>query len=216
MTSGRDEDWQVYALAAGRLPARVRLDGRSIRIFRVGPIAVLAGTPDERPIEEALRVQHAVVLELARRFDPILPVRFGARMSEARIAAVVRPSVQPLLNALTHVRGRQQMTMRLFGPPEAPTPLATRGTEYLTRRLLARVIPREAAPLRDALSGFIADERIQPGRGSIRVTVFHLVNRKDIPSYVETAEDASHDIAPWRMSLSGPWPPFAFGPELSR
>lgn len=216
MTRGRNDDWMVYALATGRLPARVRLDGRSIRIFRVGPIGVLAGKPDDRPIEEALRVQHAIVVALAGRFDPILPVRFGARMSAARIDQVIRPSAQLLAKALTHVSGRRQMTMRLIGPPDTVVPRATGGTEYLAQRLVARAFPREASPLRDALSGLVVDERVQPGRGSIRLTVFHLVDRDDVESYARTAEDASRAIAPWRISLSGPWPPFAFAPELSR
>ena len=216
MTPGRDDHWQVYALAAGPLPARVRLGGRSVRIFRVGPVAVLAGVPDEGPLEEALRAQHSIVVALAGRFDPILPVRFGARMSEARIAQVIRPSAPLLAKALTHVRGRQQMTMRLIGaevPAEAP---ATGGAEYLARRLAARAFPPEASALRDALRGFVVDQRIQAGRGNIRLTVFHLVNRTDIERYIRAAEQASSGIAPWRMSLSGPWPPFAFAPELSQ
>jgi gas vesicle protein GvpL/GvpF len=215
-TSGRNDDWQVYALAAGPLPARIRVGARSVRILRVGSIAVMAGVPHERSLEEALRDQHSIVVELARRFDPILPVRFGARMTAARIAQVIRPSAHVLAKALSHVQGRRQMTMRLIGPAAPVPPPATGGADYLARRLAAHTFPQEAASLRDALSRFVVDQRIQPGRGGIRVTAFHLVNRNDIEAYIEAAKDASEGIAPLRMSLTGPWPPFAFAPELSQ
>lgn len=212
----RDEDWQVFALAAGPLPARVRVAGRFVRVLRVGRIAVIVGTPHELPVEEALRDQHAIVLELARRFDPILPVRFGARMTAARITDVVRPSAEVLTKALAHVRGRQQMTIRLVGPA-APAPVpAAGGADYLARRLAAQTYPPEASPLREAVNRFVVDERTQPGRGTVRLTVFHLVDRNHVPAYIQAAKDASDLIDPWRMSLSGPWPPFAFAPELPR
>ena len=203
----------MYALAAGPLPARVRVAGRVVRILRVGAIAVIVEAPHELPVEEALRDQHAIVLELAKRFDPILPVRFGARMTAARIASVVRPSTAALTEALAHVRGRQQMTIRLIGPV-APALPATGGADYLARRLAAHTFPPEASPLRDALRRFVVDERTQPGRGTLRLTVFHLVDRRHVPAYIQAAEDASDAIDPWRLSLSGPWPPFAFAPEL--
>ena len=210
----RNEEWQVYALAMGPVPARLRVPGRSIRILRVGPIAVLAGAPHEIPLEKALRDQHSIVLELARRFDPILPVRFGARMTAARIAEVVSPSVDVLAAALARVRGRQQLTLRLTGPPAAPGQPPASGAEYLARRIESRTFPAEALPVRNAVSRFVIDERVQAGRGGVRLTVFHLVERDDVTAYIRAATGASADIEPWRVSVSGPWPPFAFAPEL--
>lgn len=210
----RNEEWQVYALSAGSLPLRVRVAGRGIRIFRVGPIAVFAGAPYEVPVEQALQDQHAIVVELARRFDPILPVRFGAQLTEARIAQVVHPSVQLLTSALTLVRGRQQLTIRLIGPAMPALTPPSSGAEYLARRRAAQAFPVDALPLRDAVGRFIVEERTQPGRGGVRLTVFHLVDRTDVKEYVKAAKSASGEIGAWRMSLSGPWPPFAFAPEL--
>jgi gas vesicle protein GvpL/GvpF len=214
--SDRNEDWQVYALSTEQVPARLRIAGRSIRVFRVGSICVLAGAPQEIRLEEALRDQHSIVVELAKRFDPILPVRFGARMTQARITQVIRPSDEVLMNALAHVRGRQQLTVRLIGPPMQAVERPASGTDYLARRLAAQAFPAEALPVRDAVSRFIVDERVQPGRGGIRLTVFHLVERTDVAAYIEATQDASEKIAPWRVSLTGPWPPFAFAPELSQ
>jgi gas vesicle protein GvpL/GvpF len=81
--------------------------------------------------------------------------------------------------------------------------------------LAASTFPDAALPLRNALSPFIVDERIQPGRGGVRLTVFHLVQKQAVAAYIEAADATSGTIGPWHMSLTGPWPPFAFAPELS-
>ena len=211
----RSEEWQVYALTLGAVSSRLNVASHSIQAFRVGKLAILAAAPRTLPLEAALRDQHAVVLELAEHFDPILPVRFGARMTAARIEQVVSPSAEILTNALEHVRGRQQLTIRLTGPAARVLDRSGSGTEYLARRLAASTFPDAALPLRNALSPFIVDERIQPGRGGVRLTVFHLVQKQAVADYIEAADAASGTIRPWHMSLTGPWPPFAFAPELS-
>jgi hypothetical protein len=210
------EDLEVYAVAAGSLPARIRVAGRTLRVFRVESIAVIAGPPLEVPVEEALREQHSLIVALAERVDPILPVRFGARMAVARIPGAIGPSVDVLTRALVHVRGRQQMTMRMAGPAIADYQPAASGMEYLAQRRAAQALPPAASPLREAVAPFVVDERIRRGHGSIRLTVFHLVKRNDVCSYTEAARAAAGRISPWSISLSGPWPPFAFAPELSR
>jgi hypothetical protein len=70
--------------------------------------------------------------------------------------------------------------------------------------------------LEHALAPFVVDRRMQPGREGVRLTLFHLVNRTDVPSYQAAATEVEPRISPWRMVLSGPWPPFAFAPELWR
>ena len=209
------DEWEVYALTLGSRSARLNVSGRSIRMFRVGKLAVLAAASRNLPVEAALRDQHAVVVRLADQFDPILPVRFGTRLTRARIAEVIGPSAETLTNALEHVRGRQQLTLRLKGPAAPVVERPESGTAYLARRLAATTFPEEALPLRSAVAPFIVDERTQPGRGEVRLTVFHLVRRQDVAPYIEAANAASAAIAPWSMSLTGPWPPFAFAPELS-
>jgi gas vesicle protein GvpL/GvpF len=218
---GDHEEWEVYALAAGPLPSRLRVSGRSLRVFTVGPIAVIAGAlrPESRSTEETLRAQHALILALAERVDPLLPARFGSRTTVAGLDALIRPSLTTLLDALEHVRGRRQMTVRLTGPPavEPPRTDSTTGTAYLVqRRAAAHALPPEAASLRVAVNRFVIDERVQPGRGPIRATVFHLIAQGDVPGYRQAVEDvaASSALKPWSAAISGPWPPFAFAPEL--
>jgi hypothetical protein len=222
-TARSEDEWDVYALAAPPLPRRIRVAGRALRVFMMGSIAVIAARPREsRPVEEALREQHAVVVALADRIDPLLPARFGSRMNAARLEAAVRQAAGSLSRALEHVRGRRQMTVRVIGPSSAPAaqPAApTTGTAYLAQRLAqAQSVPAEAAPLRDAVAPFVIEERVMPGRGSVRATLFHLVAREDVDRYRSAAERIRAPTAASlvRTVVTGPWPPFAFAPELWR
>lgn len=212
-----DEELDVYALAAGRLPQRVRVRQASLRVLFVGPVAAITAPPRSAPtVEDALREQHAIVLALADRFDPLLPARFGSRMTRVRLDAAIRASADVIMAALDHVRGRRQMTVRLIGP-EAPEPApsaASTGTSYLAERRAARAVPPEAAPLQQAVAPFVVDERVQPGRGGVRSTLFHLVSREDVERYERAVEGSASRLVPWRAAVSGPWPPFAFAPEL--
>jgi hypothetical protein len=210
----RSEQWQVYAIAERSAPSRFRVGDRSLTAFRIDEVSVIVGAPRDLPIEGALRDQHRVVLQLADRFDPILPVRFGQRMTSARIAEVVRPSAHVLAESLAHVRGRRQMTLRVLGPPAHEGRRPTSGTEYLVGRRAAHALPDDALALEEALARFVVDRRTQPGRDGVRLTLFHLVDRADVTSYQAVASEVERRIRPWRIALSGPWPPFAFAPEL--
>ena len=212
------DEVDVYALAAIPVLRAVHAADAALRVLRVGPIAVI-GAPARRRelcVEDAMRRQHAIVLELAEQIDPLLPVRFGSRVSAARVAESLRPSIPVLLNALEHVRGRRQMTLRLIGPQplKHPRPVTT-GTAYLAqRRSTALDLPPALAPLSAALQTLVVDRRMQPGRAGVHTTVFHLVRRQDIPAYRRAVETVLPSIAPWTAVVTGPWPPFAFAPEL--
>lgn len=214
------EELEVYALATAPLPQRIRVGGVSLRVLSVGPIAVLAAPVRAVPLstEDALREQHAVVVALARRVDPLLPARFGSRVTAAGLDASIRPSVEILAAALDRVRGRRQMTVRLIGPAAPPPARGSHrtGTAYLAERRAAHAIPPEAAPFCAAVDGFVVDRRVQPGRGGVRTTLFHLVACGHVEQYLAAADAAAASIAPWRAVVTGPWPAFAFAPELVR
>jgi hypothetical protein len=211
---GRNDEWQLYAIAEGSLPSRLRLAERSLTTFQVNSVSIIAGAPPDLPIEDALRDQHNVVLELAERFDPILPIRFGQRMTSVRLLEVVAPFEDALARGLAHVRGRQQMTVRLLGLATPERRRASSGTDYLAQRRGELALPADAIALEDALAPLVVDRRVQPGRERVRLTLFHLVNRSDVASYQAAAMAVEPRISPWRLSVSGPWPPFAFAPEV--
>jgi hypothetical protein len=147
-----------------------------------------------------------------------LPARFGSLVDEESLRAAVAEHQTELLEALTLVRGRQQMTVRVFGAPAEPIRepgVPTTGTQFLeTRRARAHYVPPEAETIRSVLGRFAAAERVEPGERGLRVTVFHLVPRDELNAYREQASVLQSRLAPHQVTVTGPWPAFAFGPKL--
>jgi hypothetical protein len=213
----RGDEWTIYALAVPPLPSAIEICDRTVRGLGIGPIGVLGVTPAEATTytEAALRDQHDVVLALAAKFDPLLPVRFGSRMTRFDLQNTIRRSADILSTALDNVRGRRQMTLRLMGPPSTATSAAQRsGAAYLQQRRAAYSIPSELDPVRAAVRRFVAEERIAPGRAGVRITLFHLVEENCVGRYEEAIERTSKALPPGSVTVTGPWPPFAFAPEL--
>jgi hypothetical protein len=108
------------------------------------------------------------------------------------------------------------MTLRLVGAPVlTQTSVPERsGAAYLQRRRAVYAIPGELDPVREAVSRFVAEERVAPGRAGVRITLFHLVERDRIARYKEAVEHSITAAPPGSVTVTGPWPPFAFAPEL--
>jgi hypothetical protein len=136
---------------------------------------------------ETLLAQDALVRDLAARADALLPARFGARFADEQALRQTLDDLAPRLDrALTRVRGREQMTIRLFhanppslddaAPPvEAPlnqvegSPDAANddahvgpGTRYMRRRAAEeRRLPAAIEELRRALADVVDEERVE-------------------------------------------------------
>jgi hypothetical protein len=214
------ECFYVYAL----LDASVRATRPSIRgveILEVGGIAAAVERRRRAPktTETALRNQHRLVVELSDLADAILPVRFGTVVDLDELERVVGRRRGTLRKALRHVRGKRQMTVRVFGEAspshERGTPAT--GTEYLLARAGPRSedLPAVAASIRSAVGSIVSDERIDALRGSIQVTMHHLVRRDRLERYRSIVTSTIAGVeAPQHVTVSGPWPPFAFAPDL--
>lgn len=219
MTS-RDRELYLYALAEPGLPRRMRLLGRSLRTLEIGPVHAVVGSREQpaRPDARALAEQHAIVVRLAARSAALLPARFGSVVSEVSLRAVLASHAAAIVQALTMVRGCDQMTIRVFGPPDASRPVEVRnagGAAYLqSRRALARHVPAEAQTIRRALGSCVTAERVEPGASAIRLTVHHLVPKAAAARYQRRASALQDRLEPWRVTVTGPWPAFAFAPEL--
>ena len=215
-----DERAIVYALASPRLPRRLRLAGHELDVVHINGIDVVLERDVDAPVisEEVLREHHSIVVELARRADALLPVRFGSVMDTEDLRTRISDAADPLRRALEHVRGRAQMTVRIFGVPlpvmaEARPPAT--GTEYLRqRRDRARATPPEAACVVRHVASFVIDERIEAGDGPLRATIFHLIALGDVDRYRAAAEASRTEATPLQVTITGPWPAFAFAPEL--
>jgi hypothetical protein len=219
-TAGPGVALYVYALLAARMPAP-RVRRHTIEILEVDRLfaAVERVTTAPALTEAALRDQHRIVLRLSSETDAILPARFGALMDQDELERVVRLRRAALRTALRQVRGRQQMTVRVFGPAPARRGalVAASGTDYLLARArssraflppLARAICRAVRPL-------AVLERVDPGRGGVQATMHHLIQRDSIQRYLDLVDaTVSARESPPAVAVSGPFPPFAFTPDL--
>ena len=185
----------------------------------------MAAAPD--PTAATLRRHDAVVRRIAATVDAVLPIRFGSVVPDAAGAARVLAARAPELAArLDRVRGHEQMTLRVFGVPAAapgaPTAREARGaaagpgTRYLAaqrRRHDAAAAP-ERDPLRPLLGDLVAEERVQRHRTPpLLASVYHLVPRERRAQYRTRVRQAARQLAPLRLTISGPWPPYAFGAD---
>ena len=219
--TGDQRPLYVYALCDSdhRIPARVgrhhleclELDGLVAIVERRVAAPVLS--------EGSLRDQHRVVVRLHQRAQALIPVRFGALLDRAELDRIVRQRRAPLVRALKRVRGMAQMTVRSFDArSRLPAALpAASGTAYLARRARdARPdVPPALNAVRRAVRSLVVDESIEAGRGAVRVVVNHLIRAGDVDRYLARAESALRRAAASESLLvTGPWPPFAFAPEI--
>lgn len=218
----------VYALVE-RPPARGASVSRRATVGRHriefvpirGIYAAVEGRRRQPRLSEAsLRDQHRVVVTLARRCDAILPVRFGAWVTPAELERLVEAREQVLRRGLALVRHKEQMTIRIFTEderPDPPAPAAASGTAYLHARKAAATpnLTPLASSIRRAVAPLAVEERIDAGRGRLRLAFHHLVDRGLGEDYeARVAGVVSRSKTTETVVTSGPWPPFAFVPDL--
>ncbi|HET7696476.1 MAG TPA: GvpL/GvpF family gas vesicle protein [Vicinamibacterales bacterium] len=190
-----------------------------------GGFAVVERRADVPPAEFAPLQRHQdVVAQLAERVPAILPVRFGTLLDDAAIDEVLEDRGAEIADALAAVRGKVQFTWRRRTAPHAKSspPRAARslregepsGAEYLRRAArAARAAPPPAwRPLRRKLAPLVAAERYQPATATTPESLYHLVRRDAVKRYA--ALGAALSDADARLTVTGPWPPFAFAAAL--
>jgi hypothetical protein len=217
----------LYALLAeppaGTLPAGLR--GEPLRLVSCDGIVAVVGDVEVAPAVEAatLRSHDTAVRGLAAISAALLPARFGSLTEDDRqLCEAVRAQGPAVREALEAVRGCDQMTLR-FSREEGTAPAAAGepdeggpGTRYLTRRRAVAGDPAalpEIRPVLDALAPFVRGERGQRHeRPPLLASVYHLVPRDGLDAY-RAALAAATAEARVRVASSGPWPPYAFGPD---
>jgi hypothetical protein len=204
----------LYAIAQAAPREAVGARGERVRILTQGELEAVCGEPPPPLSADALRAHEAAVRRIAEGAEACLPARFGScAADEAALSAALSARESELGEALSLVRGREQMTLRLHGAlAEAPS-AAGPGTRYLEARRRSRALP-ELDPLRAALSGLIRAERIeQHTEPGLLASVYHLIDRGGSESYRRAVE--STPLSGVRVTLSGPWPAWSFAPELA-
>ena len=216
--AGRDETLYVFALADPGRPRTIRLLGHQLHRLSLGAVDAIVERRRGRvkPTTKALQQQHAIVGLLVSRTRALLPARFGSTIEREALRAIAASRTPEILDALARVRGRRQMTIRVFGSGDRTVPTddrTTSGTAFLkSRHARAHHVPPEVDAIRTALGSLTQGERVERGQGVLRVTVYHLVSTQDIESYARVA--GALVISPHQLTVSGPWPAFAFAPEL--
>ncbi len=202
----------VYALTSSPVKAWTE-ERRTIESVRIGEIfAVGERRPAPPPLtEEELQRQHSIVLRIADAAPAVLPARFGSLVDDLELEAIVRRRAEAFRAALDLVRGNAQMTIRVAvkapagmrgGAPES-------GKAYLQQRFkrASPVLPARVNASLGAVRPFVLDERRTFSDAGM-VTVYQLVGRGDVDEYKKRFEGVPG------IQVTGPWPPFAFVPEL--
>ncbi len=220
----------VYAILRARprgpLPPGLRRE--RLRVVGSAGLFAVVGAIDEAPAPAArtLRAHDAVVRRLAAHAEALLPVRFGTVVADvAALTERLEPRGTALRAALGLVAGREQMTLRVYGPEVAtpdtpddePASSPGAGARYLERRLTVWRQARSAAeiaPLRPALAGIVVAERVERhDRPPLLASLYHLVRRGEAARYRRAIARGRAALAPVRVEASGPWPPYAFVDE---
>ena len=97
--------------------------------------------------------------------------------------------------------------------PEVTRPVvAPTGTAYLEARRAAVVqpVPPSAASVRDAVRHLVRAEHHDSDQRRGVASVYHLIERYSVSEYQRILSD----LQPETLTVTGPWPPFAFAPEL--
>ena len=185
-----------------------------------GVYVALERRADVPPVElGTLKRHHQTVERLANRVPAILPVRYGTLLTSDDIEEALEDRREELADALDLVRGRRQMTWRIAAgrrqraveSADAP-PLS--GAEYLRRA--SRSASASTAPafrrVRACVGELAIAERYQQPTATLPESVYHLVDRAKVDAY----QDASKDLRESNkaLTLSGPWAPYAFVPDL--
>ncbi len=204
----------LYAVVIGAPRGALGARGEPVRIIIRGGLEAVCGEPPPPLSPEALRAHEAAVRRIADEAQACLPARFGASAAnENDLLQALGAREQELLAALELVRGREQMNMRVHGAAAAPAPAGGPGTRYLEGRRRATRLP-ELDPLRSSLSAVVRAERVEPHEeAGLIASVYHLIDRGASADYRRAVENAALEGV--RLSLSGPWPPWSFAPELS-
>lgn len=219
--------WYVFALVDAT-PSGAKLKGLSgpLGLRKIpGGFAVVERRADVPPAEfGSLKRHHDVVAQLASRVDAILPVRFGTLLDGDAIEEVLDERDEEIAEAFDAVRGRVQFTWRKAGSgkPGAGSrkqgagsgKLGPSGTEFLKQaaRAAKPVPPAAWRALRGKLAPLVASERYQPAGPALPETLYHLVARDKSIRYSTVGAALQHGNR--ALSMTGPWPPFAFVPDL--
>jgi Gas vesicle synthesis protein GvpL/GvpF len=218
----------VYALADGLddVSGLAGVQNEALVLVPLPEVIAVCGWVAQAPAvsRDSLTAQDELVRALHARAAALLPLRFGAAVSDVDAAArAVHALGTGVRERLDRVRGRDQMTLRILGrhversettegaeSAESAEGADGAGTRYLKSRA-ALAVPPAIAPLLDALKPFQRMTRVERGRHpDVVATVYQLIDRGSAEGYRQAAADASANVPALTVRISGPSPAYAF------
>lgn len=223
----------VYAIVDRALPGfRCRgVDGAAVRVVRAGDLhaTISMMAPRRlRPSRARLGAHDAAVRAVAAATDAVLPARFGSVMrSPHELAERLSEQSATLRRALRLVRGREQMTLRLFDVTAVPAASAHArmrhaadaegpGTRYLQASARRAAAPPAAIRrLRERLAPHAKGERVEyHDAHPLVATIHHLIPRGRSRDYLAAIGAVQRRQKRFRILPTGPWPAYAFAPNV--
>ena len=209
----------LYAVLGEDPPPPPR--GSRLRYLACGGLVAVVRAAERVPAPRpaALRRHAEVVRTLWDAAPAVLPARFASIVTdEAELMRALQPRLAELRAALALVRGRAQMTLRVFAPGRparaAPAREPASGREFLAARAAwwrGADVPGLPALL-EALRALHAAERVERhDTPPMAASVYHLVDRARVAEYRRAVAGRRGRL---RLRVSGPWPPYAFAPGL--
>jgi hypothetical protein len=208
-----------------------------LRGLQVGDVVAVVGGMDvsPSPTRETLEAQDQVVRALRQRADALLPARFGTVYpDDASLERAIQARAADLRQRFDVVRDREQMTLRVVGPPSLPgssgrsgevspklasnspraeadaTGASTPGVRYLEERA-RRAMPPAVAALVAAVRPVQRGARIEAGRSeTVLATMYHLIAPEDVEVYRQLVKHTADSLPGIRVVVSGPSPAYAF------
>jgi hypothetical protein len=185
-----------------------------------GVFAAVERRADVPPIALGSLTSHQRIVErLAARVPAILPVRFGTLLTPEELQETLEEREDELTDALDLVRGRRQMTWRLRTASVEPHLRSPRhpvssGTEYLQRAKRATTSTPSPAfrSVRERTGRLAIAERHQQQTSTLPESLYHLIDNGHADEYLQTARDLRSSTR--ALTVSGPWAPYAFVPDL--
>ena len=209
--------------------AGVGVGGEQLMPIACGDVVAVASEHsrplDPTPSEETLW-EHEDVLERLLEAGPVLPVRFGVRFANREaLRAAVQPRTTELAAALSRLRDKVELSVRLLAREDGCRPLAAEidanagpGARYLLERLEERRdASRKLDTVRSRLAPRAVAERSQllPRAGTLAATAF-LVEQTAVEAFRQDAHGLEQELDGAVLVCTGPWPPYNFVDEPLR
>jgi hypothetical protein len=220
----------LYAIAeSNRIPDIPGLRGASLKAVGQPGLVAISSEHDElklEPSEDELWAHERVVEDLLES-EAVLPMRFGSSLpSEAAVLSFLDDRRQELRQALEHVRGAVELSVRVAIRPDpggmqngsgADDEQAS-GTAYLLDRLRSERRDQDVtAQVHEPLSTLARASTpwsSEPRRK--RWKAAYLVSRDRVEAFAEQVDRLDTELGGGAVLCTGPWPPYSFSSGGSR